>query len=36
MPSQKTSTPDLWAHIEEKIQKYDLLTHLFYQVWMEG
>jgi pyrroloquinoline-quinone synthase len=34
--SQKTSTPELWAHIEEEIQKYDLLTHSFYQAWMDG
>jgi pyrroloquinoline-quinone synthase len=36
MPPQKTSAPDLWAHIEEEIEKYDLLTHPFYQAWTEG
>jgi pyrroloquinoline-quinone synthase len=36
MPSQKTSTPDLWAQIEEEMKKYDLLTHPFYQAWTEG
>jgi pyrroloquinoline-quinone synthase len=36
MPLPTMSTPELWAQIEREINRYDLLTHPFYQAWTEG